>query len=73
MGELVWLCLPVACRASLVATAALRTKRTSSAPVSIGGLQAANVYTAASNTWALNSHTPNEFQLATGQGVVTVR
>jgi hypothetical protein len=35
---------------------------------------AANLtYTAATNTWALDSHTPNEFQLATGNGIVTVR
>ena len=30
-------------------------------------------YTAASNAWALNSLTPNEWQLATAVGLVTVR
>jgi hypothetical protein len=30
-------------------------------------------YTAATNTWILQSHTPNEFQLQTGGGIVTVR
>jgi len=30
-------------------------------------------YTAATNQWALNSVTPNEFQLAVGGGNVTVR
>ena len=34
---------------------------------------AALTYTAASNTWALNSLTPNEWQLATAGAVVTVR
>jgi hypothetical protein len=31
------------------------------------------VYTAGTNTWALNSLTPNEWQLAAAAGVVTVR
>ena len=30
-------------------------------------------YTAATNTWTLNSNTPNEFALAAGGGIVTVR
>jgi len=30
-------------------------------------------YTAATNQWTLNSMTPNEFQLAVGGGIVTVR
>jgi hypothetical protein len=35
---------------------------------------AANLtYTASTNTWALASHTPNEFQLQVGNGIVTVR
>jgi hypothetical protein len=39
-----------------------------------GGFAAANLsYTAATDTWALNSNTPNEWQLAVGGGNVTVR
>lgn len=34
---------------------------------------AALTYTAGTNTWALNSLTPNEWQLAVGGGIVTVR
>lgn len=30
-------------------------------------------YTAATNLWTLNSMTPNEWQLAQGNGIVTVR
>ena len=33
---------------------------------------AALTYTAASNTWALNSQTPNEWQLATAAPIVTM-
>lgn len=39
-----------------------------------GGHAAANLtYTAATNTWTLNSHTPNEWQLQVGNNIVTVR
>jgi hypothetical protein len=39
-----------------------------------GGVAAANLkYTAANQTWNLDSNTPNEWQLATGNNIVTVR
>ena len=39
-----------------------------------GRFAAANLtYTAATQTWILDSNTPNEWQLAVGEGIVTVR
>ena len=39
-----------------------------------GGIAAANlIYTAATDSWALTSHTPNEWGFATAGNVVTVR
>lgn len=39
-----------------------------------GGVAAAELaYTAATQAWVLTSHTPNEWELAVGKGVVTVR
>src|SRR5699024_6380047 len=38
-----------------------------------GNAHASISYTAATNVWALVTHTPNEWQLAQGNGIVTLR